>query len=90
MECELIVNGAIIDSWVERRGMKDGPRVVLQIAPRHNPSDLMIVEAKPGLIPDRAWLDDLSENMCHGSPVSAVGRMTRGGSIAATRILLAR
>ena len=49
-------------------------RVVLQGSPRGRPKDLVIVEAEPSLVPDRCWLEDLSENLCHGSPVTAVGR----------------
>ena len=48
--------------------------LVLQVAPRGRPKDLVIVEAEPSLVPDRFWLEDLSENLCHGSPVLAVGR----------------
>jgi hypothetical protein len=50
----------------------------------------MIVEAEPSLVPDDGWLEDLGENLCHGSPVAAVGRLTLGGLLAARRIDLAR
>ena len=40
---------------------------------------MMIVEAAASLVPDLGWLEDLGENMCHGSPVSAVGRLTLSG-----------
>lgn len=85
------IKGSIIDSWVEPAGaLRDASRLVLQIAPRGRPSDLLIVEAEASLVPDEAWLEDLGENLCHGSPVSAEGRFTLGGMLRATRIQLAR
>src|SRR4051812_31678059 len=73
MESELVVTGAIVDSWIEAASTAtDGARLVLQVAPRGRPKDLVIVEAEASLVPDRFWLEDLSENMCHGSPVRAV------------------
>jgi hypothetical protein len=91
MESELIVNGAIVDSWIEPTDTEDdGTRLVLQVAPRGRPKDLVIVEAEPSLVPDRLWLEDLSENLCHGSPVLAVGRRSFNGFVAATRLQLAR
>jgi hypothetical protein len=91
METEMVVNGAIVDSWVESaRTALRGARVVLQVAPRGRPKDLVIVEAEPSLVPDRFWLEDLSENLCHGSPVLAVGRPSFDGLVAATRLQLAR
>ncbi len=91
MESELVVMGAIVDSWVEPSGPPgSGTRLVLQVAPRGRPKDLMIVEAAASLVPDVGWLEDLGENLCHGSPVSAVGRMTLSGMIAATQLRLAR
>jgi hypothetical protein len=50
----------------------------------------VIVEAESSLVPDRFWLEDLSENLCHGSPVLAVGRQCFNGFFAATRLQLAR
>jgi hypothetical protein len=50
----------------------------------------MIVEAEASLVPDRGWLEDLGENLCHGSPVAAVGHLTLGGLFSATEIHLAR
>jgi hypothetical protein len=91
MKSEIVVTGAIVDSWVESaRRASDGTRLVLQVAPRGRPEDLMIVEAEPSLVPDRFWLEDLSENLCHGSPVKAIGRPSFNGVIAATRLQLAR
>ncbi len=85
------INGAIVDSWVERAGpLRSQSQLVLQVAPRGRPGDLMIVEAEASLVADRGWLEDLGENLCHGSPVAAVGRLTRGGQFRATRIDLAR
>ncbi len=79
------ISGSIIDSWVERAG-----RLVLQVAPRGRPDELCIVEADSDLVPDDGWLVDLGENMCHGSPVSAMGRLVRSGLIRATRLELVR
>ena len=53
------------------------------------PKDLVIVEAEPSLVPDRIWLEDLSENLCHGSPVRAVGRSLFNGFLSATSLQLA-
>ena len=50
----------------------------------------MIVEAEASLVPDRGWLEDLGENLCHGSPVAAVGRLTLQGFFSATQLRLAR
>jgi hypothetical protein len=91
MNSEMVVNGAIIDSWVEPSGtMDDSSRLVLQVAPRGRPKDLMIVEAEASLVPDRGWLEDLGENLCHGSPVAAVGKLTLRGFVSATQLRLAR
>ena len=91
MDSELVVTGAIVDSWVESaRTEADPGRLVLQVAPRGRPKDLVIVEAEPSLVPDRYWLEDLSENLCHGSPVLAIGRPSFNGFVAATRLQLAR
>jgi hypothetical protein len=91
MDSELCVLGSIIDSWVEPSGpVGKAARLVLQVAPRGRPHDLMIVEASTSLVPDDGWLEDLGENLCHGSPVSAVGRMTLGGLLSARRIVLDR
>ncbi len=91
MDSDLMVNGAIIDSWVESpREVDRGPMVVLQVAPRGRPRDLVIVEAEASLVPDRVWLEDLSENICHGSPVQAFGRMMLNGFVSATHLRLAR
>ncbi len=91
MESELVVSGAIVDSWVES-GLTSsrGSRLVLQVAPRGRPKDLVIVEAEPSLVPDRFWLEDLSENLCHGSPVQAVGRRSFNGYVDATQLELIR
>ena len=53
--------------------------------PQGSARDLMIVEAEASLVPDRHWLEDLGENLCHGSPVAAVGRLTLGGFFSATQ-----
>jgi hypothetical protein len=91
MESEMIVTGAIVDSWIEpTQAADDGSRLVLQVAPRGRPKDLVIVEAEPSLVPDRYWLEDLSENLCHGSPVQAIGRRLFNGFVSATRLQLAR
>jgi len=91
MDSEIVVTGAIIDSWVEPpipRG--DESRLVLQVAPRGRPENLMIVEAASSLVPDRGWLEDLGENLCHGSPVAAVGHLNISGFFSATQLRLAR
>lgn len=91
MGTEQAVSGAIVDSWIEPAGSyAPGSRVVLQVVPRGRPRELMIVEAEMGLIPDKTWLEDLGENLCHGSPVAAFGSLTRGGMLCATRLELAR
>jgi hypothetical protein len=91
MDREVLVTGAIIDSWVEPAGLlRDGSRLVLQVAPSGRPKDLLIVEAEASLVGDRAWLLDLGENLCHGNPVSAVGRRDLSGSFLASQIRLAR
>jgi len=91
MDTEMVVTGAIVDSWVEPSGTPDhASRLVLQVALQGRPKDLMIVEAEASLVPDRGWLQDLGENLCHGSPVAAVGRLTHAGSFSATQIRLAR
>ncbi len=88
---ETTVTGAIIDSWVEPASMPHHPqRLVLQVAPQGRPKDLLIVEASASLVGDRGWLQDLGENLCHGSPVAAVGRFTVDGMLNATRLKLAR
>ena len=57
MDREMVVTGAIIDSWVEPAGLPgDGSRLVLQVAPSGRPKDLMIVEAEASLVGDRGWL----------------------------------
>ena len=91
MDTEMVVTGAIVDSWVEPSGtLDDRSRLFLQVAPLGRPRDLMIVEAEASLVPDRGWLQDLGENLCHGSPVAAVGRLTLGGFFSATQIHLDR
>jgi hypothetical protein len=91
MGSEMVVAGAIVDSWFESaRTAAHGARLVLQVAPRGRPEDLVIVEAEPSLVPDRYWLEDLSENLCHGSPVTAIGRASFNGLVAATSLQFAR
>ena len=90
-ESESFVAGAIVDSWVESAPSTDaGVRLVLQLAPRVHPEPLAIVEADPALVSDRLWLEDLSENLCHGSPVLAFGSRSSNGILAATRLQLTR
>lgn len=86
-----IIHGAIVDSWVEPAGPSHQERqLVLQVATRERPGDLLIVEAAASLVPDRGWLEDLGENLCHGSPVAAEGRLNLAGQLRATRIELER
>ena len=91
MNSDMEINGAIIDSWVEPAGLlRESARLVLQVAPRGRPKDLLIVEAEASLVGDRGWLEDLGENLCHGSPVAAVGRLGLSGLMWATQLRLAR
>ncbi len=91
MNPEMEITGAIIDSWVEPAGLPgDGSRLVLQVAPAGRPQDLLIVEAEASLVKDRGWLEDLGGNLCHGSPVAAVGRLGLSGLMWATQLRLAR
>jgi hypothetical protein len=91
MDSEIVVTGAIVDSWVEPSGtVGTSPRLVIQVMPQGRPEDLMIVEAEASLVPDRGWLQDLGENLCHGSPVAAVGRLNLSGFFSATQLRLAR
>ena len=91
MDMDTVVTGAIVDSWVEPSGpTRPVSRLVLQVAPVGRPKDLMIVEAEASLVPDGNWLEDLGENLCHGSPVKAVGRLNLAGYFAATQLRLVR
>lgn len=91
MNTDMEIRGAIIDSWVEPAGpAADAARLVLQVAPAGRPKDLLIVEAEASLVADRGWLEDLGENLCHGSPVAAIGRLALNGLIRATHLQLAR
>jgi hypothetical protein len=91
MGAQLELRGAIVDSWVEHAGAQgQTARLVLQVAPQGRPGDLMIVEADSSLVPDRGMLLDLGENLCHGSPVAAVGRLDLAGQLMATHLELAR
>jgi hypothetical protein len=60
------------------------------VVSKDRPGDLLIVQADASLVPDGGWLQDLGENMCHGSPIAAVGRLTLGGLLAATQIQFVR
>ena len=91
MDMQMMVTGSIIDSWVEPAGsLRVGSRLVLQVAPAGHPKDLMIVEADSSLVGDRGWLEDLGENLCHGSPVAAIGQMSLTGLLLATQLRLIR
>lgn len=91
MGAELIVTGAIVDSWIERGSYSgSGSQLVLQVAPRGRPKDLMIVEAEASLVTDDGWLEDLGSNLCHGSPVAAVCRPTLAGLFRASKLKLDR
>lgn len=91
MNSPFLVRGAIVDSWVEKsRRAGCTPRVVLQVAPQGRPRDIVIVEAETSVVPDHGLLQDLGENLCHGSPVAARGHMNRTGQLQATQIDLDR
>ena len=88
---EMLIRGAIVDSWVEPSNNQSDPsRLVLQIAPAGRPRELVIVEAEARLVPDRLWLADLGENLCHGSPIAAFGRVNLSGLLSATQLRFAR
>lgn len=88
---ETVVRGSIVDSWVEPSGSTaNAQRLVLQVAPQGRPQDLMIVEAEASMVPDTGWLEDLGANLCHGSPVLAVGHLTIRGMVRATQLDLTR
>ena len=83
-ELESSVAGFVVDSWVESASIRStGARLVLQVAPRAQPAALVIVLADASLVFDRFWLEDLSENLCHGSPVLAFGSRSSNGFFAA-------
>ncbi len=68
----MLIQGRIIDSWVEPAGTcDDDSRVILQLIARELPGKLLILEAPIELVPDRDWVIDLAENLCHGMVVSA-------------------
>jgi len=91
MESVFFFAGTIVDSWVESARSADaGALLVLQVGPRGHPKDLVIVEAEVSLVSDRVWLEDLSENLCYGSPVLAIGSPSCSGFFAATRLQLMR
>ena len=86
-----LVAGVIVDSWVESASPAIArDRLILQVAPHGHPDVLEIVEAEASLVSDRSWLEDLSENLCHGSPVLAFGSRLFNGFFAATRLKLTR
>ena len=90
-ESEFFVAGAIVDSWVQSARSSDtGALLILQVAPQGHLNDLIIVEAEVSLVPDRFWLEDLSENLCHGSSVVVIGSRSLNGFFAATRLQLTR
>ena len=92
MGADVLIRGAIVDSWVEpaHPGRPAGPLLVLQLAPPGRSRELTIVEAATHLLPDDGWLEDLGENLCHGSLVAARGRWLNSGFLAATEIDLDR
>ncbi len=78
-----LIRGSIVDSWVER-DEEGKPRIVLQVHPVGSKLDLVIVEAPASLLPDRGWIEDLGENLCHGNPVVAIGKPAHGGCLRAS------
>jgi hypothetical protein len=85
------VAGAIVDSWIEPARAPDaGACLVLQVAPRQHPDDLIVIESDPRLVRDPCWLDDLGENHCHGSPVMAIGSWAAPGELRAEWLYLTR
>jgi hypothetical protein len=91
MESVFFFAGTIVDSWVESARSADaGALLVLQVGPRGHPKDLVIVEAEVSLVSVRVWLEDLSENLCHGSMVLVIGSWSFNRLFAATRLHLTR
>ncbi len=85
------VAGAIVDSWIEpARAPAAGACLVLQVAPRRQPDRLIVIETDTTLVPDPCWLDELGENLCHGSPVMAIGSWSSPGSLKAQWLHLTR
>lgn len=80
-----LLHGAIVDSWLERRGNT----LVIQASPVPGSRKLWVIEADPALV-DPRWLQDLSENLCHGSPISAYGSWISEDTFAAERLHLER
>jgi hypothetical protein len=88
---ETFVTGLIMDSWVRSTKVTDARScLVLQVAQLERPHTLVFVEADSSLVPNRRWLEDLGENLCHGSPVVALGARQCDGVFAATRLQLTR
>ncbi len=90
-EYESSLAGVIMDSWVESASAAAaGTRLVLQVAPRGHHEDLVIVELESSMVSDRFLLEDLSENLCHGSEVLALGSRSFNGYFMATQLQLTR
>jgi hypothetical protein len=90
-EPQRFVAGAIVNSWIEpARSPVAGACLVLQVTPRRHPDDLIVIETDAALVSDRFSLDDLAENLCHGSPVMAIGSWTSQGSLRAEWLYLTR
>ncbi len=88
---ETFVEGVIVDSWVEPAQTADaGARLILQVACREYPDVLVIVDARASLVCDRGGLEDLSENLCHGIPVLALGTRSFNELFVATWLQLTR
>jgi hypothetical protein len=80
-----------VGSWIESgRSAETEARLALQLGLRGHPKDLVIVEAQLSLVLDRLWLDDLRQNLCHGSPVRVSGARLFNGSFAVTWLQLIR
>ncbi len=87
----LLVAGTIVDSWVESaRSAGAVALLLLQVAPRAQPDELVIVEAEVSLVADGIWLEDLSENLCHGCSVVVFGSPSPNGFFAAADLQLMR
>jgi len=97
VEPVVVVQGSLVDSWLEPAGSCDwNSQVVLQITPRRRARDpvrhpdLMILEAPASMVPDRGWLTDLAENMCNGCLVWVRARPLPSGLYEALALELER
>lgn len=80
-----LLRGSIVDSWLERQGSV----LVVQMSPTPAGREIWLVEA-PARLVDHRWLQDLAENLCHGSPIAAYGSWGPDRTFRAERLSLER